>query len=164
MACLGSPMPPKKGAAIAAWVTSTPAPFKAKVPKVSYLNKLTSSDWKGIVATVDERIEWCQFETLVTKNFSSWEDVRKHLGVEPEVIVRLQDRLAEHPSVLKWVQKPGEFASDPSQPDILPPESAASPASRSENKSRASMTRRWTSTKRRNTRRIRRHRQSAVSS
>ena len=102
------------------------APAKVKVPKVTDLNKLTSSDWKGIVATVDERIEWCQFETLVTKNFSSWEDVRKHLGVEPEVIVRLQDpgRLAEHPSVLKWVQKPGEFASEPSQPDILPPESA----------------------------------------
>ena len=85
---------------------------------------VTSSEWKGIVATVDERIEWCQFETLVTKNFSSWEDVRKHLGVDPEVIVRLQDRLAEHPSVLKWVQKPDEFASEPSQPEILPPESA----------------------------------------
>lgn len=51
---------------------------------------VTSSEWKGIVATVDERIEWCQFQTLVTKNFSSWEDVRKHLGVDPEVIVRRQ--------------------------------------------------------------------------
>ena len=50
--------------------------------------------------------------------------MRKHLGVDPEVIVRLQDRLAEHPSVLKWVQKPDEFASEPSQPEILPPESA----------------------------------------
>ena len=107
-----------------AWVETTAAPAKPKVPKVTDLNKLTSSDLKGILATVDERIEWCQFETLVTKNFNSWEDVRKHLGVAPEVIVRLQDRLAEHPSVLKWVQKPDEFASEPSQPDILPPESA----------------------------------------
>ena len=109
-----------------AWVETTAAPAKPKVPKleVTDLNKLTSSDLKGILATVDERIEWCQFETLVTKNFNSWEDVRRHLGVAPEVIVRLQDRLAEHPSVLKWVQKPDEFASEPSQPDILPPESA----------------------------------------
>ena len=51
---------------------------------------VTSSEWKGIVATVDERIEWCQFQTLVTKNFSSWEDVPKALGPDPEVIVRLQ--------------------------------------------------------------------------
>ena len=119
-----APKKPKRPQQRPAWVATAAAPAKVKVPKVTDLNKLTSSDWKGIVATVDERIEWCQFETLVTKNFSSWEDVRKHLGVDPEVIVRLQDRLAEHPSVLKWVQKPGEFASEPSQPDILPPESA----------------------------------------
>jgi hypothetical protein len=50
---------------------TTAAPAKVKVPKVTDLNRLTSSDWRGIVATVDERIEWRQFETLVTKNFSS---------------------------------------------------------------------------------------------
>ncbi len=71
-------------------VARTAAPAKLIVPKVTVLNKPTSSEWKGIVATVDERIEWCQFQTLVTKNFSSWEDVCKHLGVDPEVIVRLQ--------------------------------------------------------------------------
>ena len=122
---LASTMPPKKPPKPPpAWVARTAAPAKPIVPKVTVLNKLTSSEWKGIVATVDERIEWSQFQTLVTKNFSSWEDVRKHLGVDPEVIVRLQDRLAEHPSVLKWVQKPDEFASEPSQPEILPPELA----------------------------------------
>ena len=83
-------MPPKKPKPTPAWVARTAAPAKLIVPKVTVLNKLTSSEWKGIVATVDERIEWCQFQTLVTKNFSSWEDVRKHLGVDTEVIVRLQ--------------------------------------------------------------------------
>ena len=87
---LYSTMPPKKPKPTPAWVARTSAPAKLIVPKVTVLNKLTSSEWKGIVATVDERIEWCQFQTLVTKNFSSWEDVRKHLGVDPEVIVRLQ--------------------------------------------------------------------------
>ncbi len=80
---------PKKPKPTPAWVARTAAPAKLIVPKVTVLNKLTSSEWKGFVATVDERIEWCQFQTLVTKNFSSWEDVRKHLGVDPEVIVRL---------------------------------------------------------------------------
>ena len=99
------PMPPKKGAAIAAWVTSTPAPVKAKVPKVSYLNKLTSSEWKGILYTV-EGIDPEKFDTLATKNFSSWEDVRTTLGVEPAVITRLQDRLAEIPQVRGWIENP----------------------------------------------------------
>jgi hypothetical protein len=83
-------MPPKKPKPTPAWVARTAAPAKLIVPKVTVLNKLTSSEWKGIVATVDERIEWCQFQTLVTKNFSSWEDVPKALGPDPEVIVRLQ--------------------------------------------------------------------------
>ena len=98
-------MPPKKGAAIAAWVTSTPAPVKAKVPKVSYLNKLTSSEWKGILYTV-EGIDPEKFDTLATKNFSNWEDVRTTLGVEPAVITRLQDRLAELPQVRGWIENP----------------------------------------------------------
>jgi hypothetical protein len=67
-------MPPKKPPKpTPAWVARTAAPAKPIVPKVTVLNKLTSSEWKGIVATVDERIEWSQFQTLVTKNFSSWE-------------------------------------------------------------------------------------------
>ena len=72
-------MAPKKPKPRPAWVETTAAPAKVKVPKVTDLrdlNRLTSSDWKGIVATVDERIEWCQFETLVTKNVGSWADVR----------------------------------------------------------------------------------------
>ncbi len=37
---------------------------------MTVLSKLTSSEWKGIVATVDERrIEWSQFQTRITKNF-----------------------------------------------------------------------------------------------
>jgi hypothetical protein len=43
-----------------AWVATTAAPAKPKVPKVTDLNKLTSSDLKGILATVDGRIEWRQ--------------------------------------------------------------------------------------------------------
>ena len=127
VACLGSPMPPKKGAAIAAWVTSTPAPVKAKVPKVSYLNKLTSSEWKGILYTV-EGIDPEKFDTLATKNFSSWEDVRTTLGVEPAVITRLQDRLAELPQVRGWIENPPDFAAKASQPEVAPLESAAKSA------------------------------------
>ena len=121
------PMPPKKGAAIAAWVTSTPAPVKAKVPKVSYLNKLTSSDWKGILYTV-EGIDPEKFDTLATKNFSNWEDVRTTLGVEPAVITRLQDRLAELPQVRGWIENPPDFAAKASQPEVAPLESAAKSA------------------------------------
>jgi len=86
---------------------------------------VTSSEWKGIVATVDERIEWCQFQTLVTKNFSSWEDVHTTLCVLPEVIVRLQDMLADHPEAKGWVEKPGDFPAEASTPEVSPPESAA---------------------------------------
>ena len=35
------------------WVESTPAPPKAKVPKVTELNKLTSSESRGILFTVE---------------------------------------------------------------------------------------------------------------
>ena len=91
-------MPPKNTPKLAAWVTSTPAPVKAKVPKVTFLNKLTSSDLIGILYTV-EGIDPAKFDTLATKNFSSWEDVRTTLGVEPAVITRLQDRLADLPHV-----------------------------------------------------------------
>ena len=56
------------------------------------------------------RIDPEKFDTLVTKNFSNWEDVRKTPNVEPGVIVRLQDRLADRPEVTGWVQKPGDFA------------------------------------------------------
>ena len=65
---------------------------------MSYLNKLTSSDLKGILETV-EGIDPAKFDVLATKNFSSWEDVRTTLGVEPAVITRLQDRLADLPHV-----------------------------------------------------------------
>ena len=72
------------------WVESTPAPPKAKVPKVTELNKLTSSESRGILFTV-EGIDPKHFDALVTRNFSSWEDVRKTLVVEPAVIARLKD-------------------------------------------------------------------------
>ena len=38
----------KQGKAKPSWVASTPAPATVKVPKVTHLNKLTSSDLKGI--------------------------------------------------------------------------------------------------------------------
>ena len=109
------------------WVESTPAPPKAKVPKVTELNKLTSSESRGILFTV-EGIDPKHFDTLVTKNFSSWEDVRTTLGVEPAVIVRLQDKLADRPEVKGWIEKPDDFPAESSQPDVAPPESTAKSA------------------------------------
>jgi hypothetical protein len=64
-----------------------------KVPGVKERNKFTSSDLRGIFFTV-EGIDQTHFDTLATKNFSSFEDVRTTLGEEPAVIVRPQDRLA----------------------------------------------------------------------
>jgi hypothetical protein len=84
---------------------------------------------KGILATVDERIEWCQFETLVTKNFSSWEDVRITLGVPVEVIVRLQDKLADIPQVRGWIEKPGDFPAESNQPIVSSAESESAATS-----------------------------------
>jgi hypothetical protein len=116
-------MPPKKKQPPPPWVASSPAPAKVKVPSVKELNKFTSNDLKGFLFTV-EGIDPEKFDTLATKNFSNWEDVRKTLNVEPEVIVRLQDRLADRPEVKGWVQKPGDFA-EASTPEVSPPESAA---------------------------------------
>ena len=117
-----SAMPPKKKPP--SWVASSPAPAKVKVPSVKELNKFTSSDLKGIFFTV-EGIDQTHFDKLTTSNFSSWEDVRKTLNVEPAVIVRLQDRLADHPEVKGWVEKPGDFPAEASTPEVSPPESAA---------------------------------------
>ena len=47
------------------------------------------------------------------------------LCVLPEVIVRLQDMLADHPEVKGWVEKPGDFPAEASTPEVSPPESAA---------------------------------------
>ena len=118
-----SAMPPKKKPMPPPWVASSPAPAKVKVPSVKELNKFTSSDLKGIFFTV-EGIDQTHFDKLATNNFSSWEDVRTTLGVEPAVIVRLQDRLADRPEVKGWVEKPGDFAES-STPEVSPPESAA---------------------------------------
>ena len=116
-------MPPKKKQP-PPWVASSPAPAKVKVPSVKELNKFTSSDLKGIFFTV-EGIDQTHFDKLATNNFSSWEDVRTTLGVEPAVIVRLQDRLADRPEVKGWVEKPGDFPAEASTPEVSPPESAA---------------------------------------
>ena len=43
----------KQGKAKPSWVASTPAPATVKVPKVTHLNKLTSSDLKGILFLVE---------------------------------------------------------------------------------------------------------------
>jgi hypothetical protein len=105
-------------------VASTAAPPKPKVPKVTVLNQITSNDLKGIFFTV-EGIDQTHFDMLATKNFSSWEDVHTTLCVLPEVIVRLQDMLADHPEVKGWVEKPGDFPAEASTPEVSPPESAA---------------------------------------
>ncbi len=47
------------------------------------------------------------------------------LCVLPEVIVRLQDMLADHPEVKGWVEKPGDLPAEASTPEVSPPESAA---------------------------------------
>jgi|GEM_PF-6840178 len=117
-------MPPKKKPPPPAWVASSPAPAKVKVPHVKELNKLTSGELKGILFTV-EGIDQEKFDTLTTKNFSNWEDVRKTLNVEPAVIVRLQDMLADRPEVKGWVEKPGDFPAEASTPEVSQPESAA---------------------------------------
>ena len=114
-------MPPKK---LPSWVASSPAPAKVKVPHVKELNKFTSSDLKGILFTV-EGIDQEKFDTLTKSNFSNWEDVRKTLNVEPAVIVRLQDMLADRPEVKGWVEKPGDFPAEASTPEVSQPESAA---------------------------------------
>ena len=46
-------MPPKKKPKPPSWVASTAAPPKPKVPRVTVLNLITSSDWKGIFFTVE---------------------------------------------------------------------------------------------------------------
>ena len=53
--------------------------------------------------------------------------MRTTLGVLTEVIVRLQDRLADHhdPEEKGWVEKPGDFPAEASTPEVSPPESAA---------------------------------------
>jgi hypothetical protein len=117
-------MPPKKKPPPPAWVASSPAPAKVKVHHVKELNKFTSGELKGILFTV-EGIDQEKFDTLTTKNFSNWEDVRKTLNVEPAVIVRLQDMLADRPEVKGWVEKPGDFPAEASTPEVSPPESAA---------------------------------------
>jgi hypothetical protein len=115
-------MPPKKKAMPPPWVASSPAPAKVKVPSVKELNKFTSSDLRGIFFTV-EGIDQTHFDMLATKNFSSWEDVRITLGVPVEVIVRLQDKLADIPQVRGWIEKPGDFPAESSQPIVSSTES-----------------------------------------
>jgi hypothetical protein len=68
---------------------------------------------KGILFTV-EGIDQEKFDTLTTKNFSNWEDVRKTLNVEPAVIVRLQDMLADRPEVKGWHREIGAMPSSTS--------------------------------------------------
>jgi hypothetical protein len=51
--------------------------------------------------------------------------VHTTLCVLPEVIVRLQDMLADHPEAKGWVEKPGDFPAEASTPEVSPPESAA---------------------------------------
>ena len=69
-----------------------------------------------------EGIDPEKFDTLATKNFSSWEDVHTTLCVLPEVIVRLQDMLADHPEAKGWVEKPGDFPAEASTPEVSPPD------------------------------------------
>ena len=83
-----------------------------------------SAQGEGSQSGIDPK----HFDTLVTKNFSSWEDVRTTLGVEPAVIVRLQDKLADRPEVKGWIEKPDDFPAESSQPDVAPPESTAKSA------------------------------------
>ena len=78
---------------------------------MTVLNQITSNDLKGIFFTV-EGIDQTHFDMLATKNFSSWEDVRITLGVPVEVIVRLQDKLADLPQVRGWIEKPGDFPEE----------------------------------------------------
>jgi hypothetical protein len=86
-----------------------------KVPKVTHLNKLTSSDLKGILFLVEGIVSIPgEVRRLATRNFSSWEDVRKTLVVEPAVIARLQDRLADRPDVKGRVENPGDFPAESS--------------------------------------------------
>ena len=123
-------MPPKKKKPEKppSWVASTAAPPKVKVPNVKVLNQITSSDLKGIFFTV-EGIDQTHFDKLATKNFGSWEDVRTTLGVQPDVIVRLQDKLADLPQVRGWIEKPGDFAAESSQPVVSSPESESAATS-----------------------------------
>ena len=123
-------MPPKTKLPPPSWVASTAAPPKPKVPRVTVLNQITSNDLKGIFFTV-EGIDQTHFGKLGTKNFSSWEDVRTTLGVPPdsEVIVRLQDKLADLPQVRGWIEKPGDFAAESSQPVVSSPESESAATS-----------------------------------
>ena len=77
----------------------------------------------------DEGIDQEKFDTLTKSNFSNWGgDVRKTLNVEPAVIVRLQNRLADRPEVKGWIEKPDDFPAESSQPDVAPPESTAKSA------------------------------------
>ena len=150
-------MPPKKKQKPEkppSWVASTAAPPKVKVPNVKVLNQITSSDLKGIFFTV-EGIDQTHFDKLATKNFSSWEDVRTTLGVPPDVIVRLQDKLADLPQVRGWIEKPGDFPEESHQPVVSSTESESDATSaiskRSAAQRRASPRTCWRSTKTRNT-------------
>ncbi len=78
-----------------------------------------------ITHSTGRRLDPEKFDTLATKNFSSWEDVHTTLCVLPEVIVRLQDMLADHPEAKGWVEKPGDFPAEASTPEVSPPKSAA---------------------------------------
>jgi hypothetical protein len=44
--------------------------------------------------------------------------VHTTLCVLPEVIVRLQDMLADHPEAKGWVEKPGNFPAEASTPEV----------------------------------------------
>ena len=44
------------------------------------------------------------------------------------VIVRIQGRLADRPDGKGWVEKPGDFPAESSQPEVSPLESAAKSA------------------------------------
>ena len=83
-----------------------------------------SAQGEGSQSGIDPK----HFDTLATKNLSSWEDVRTTLGVEPAVIVRLQDKLADRPEVKGWIENPDDFRAESSQPDVAQPESAAKSA------------------------------------
>jgi hypothetical protein len=109
-------------------VASSPAPAKVKVPHVKELNKFTSSDFKGIFFTV-EGIDQTHFDKLATKNFSSWEDMHTTLGVPVEVIVCLQGKLADLPPVRGWIENPGDFPAESSQPVVSSPESESAATS-----------------------------------
>ena len=65
-------------------------------PSFASLCKVLGVDTPGFLSCYTlgrrHRFEYpAKFDTLATRNFSSWEDVRKTLVVEPAVIARLKD-------------------------------------------------------------------------